>query len=123
MNDTPIVEITIFKHDEDSYQFWVDGLNGRVDWDLFDSFRNEMVEEGYYSHPEVKPIIQNYEHGKDGAITFTAELVKIDMEAQHGTGEGEIHTLPGYYTITNCSVKGFEPLTIRRPQIRGDEQE
>lgn len=113
ISDTPVIEFVLFKQPDESYTAWVSGLNGRVDWELFEEFKFSMTEEPYIFHPEIKPILAKYDHERDGAITIIAELSKVDHEEQYGTGEGEINRLPAFYDITNCKVTKFEPLTLR----------
>jgi hypothetical protein len=112
LSEVPYVELAIFKQDDYTYTSWIDGINGRVDWELFEEFRIGWIEEPCISHPDIKPIINQYDHERDGAITIIAQLVKVDLEAQYGTGEGDVMKLPAYYTITDCKVTKFERLTL-----------
>ncbi|MCI3922422.1 hypothetical protein MO973_19505 [Paenibacillus sp. TRM 82003] len=110
------IRFDIFKHafsDGEYYTAWIHGVNGTIsNWDAFEELRLLISEDGYSTHPNVKPILMKYDHERDGAITMLAKLELIKEERQLGTGEGDVIALPEYYDIVECEELSFERLTV-----------
>lgn len=74
--------------------------HGPFDSDRVYELSTMLKEDEFFYYGEL--IIAGFQDGE--SVQLLVELVWVEQEKQYGTGEGEVHTLPGYYDIKPLKV-------------------